>query len=112
MFVQYYISLFDLFKVRGNDFDLFFYLQGVVGFVEELQDVLCSGMLFECWKVKQFDLDVVELQWGVIDLEVIVIGEQKDLCINLVVIICIDSDVFKQCLCLLVGSYWELCDVC
>lgn len=61
MLVQYYISLLDLFKVCGNDFDFFFYLQSVVGFVEEFQDVLCSIMLFEKWCVKQFDLDVVEL---------------------------------------------------
>jgi len=108
---QYYISLPDPTKARGNDPDLSFHSQSAGGFAEELQDALSSTALFERWRAKQPDPDAVEAQWGATDAGATVTGEQKDLRVNLVVTTNIDSDVLKQRLRLLAGHHWELRDV-
>src|SRR5690606_39258211 len=98
-------------KARGNDADLSFRSSGAAGFAEELQDALASPALFEKWRAKQPDPDVVELQWGVTDPGATVVGSQRDLRINLEVTTSLNSDVFKQRLRLLAGQHWELREV-
>jgi len=109
--VQYSISLPVPEIARGNDPELSFKSHGASGFAEELQDALRSTTLFEKWRAKQPDPDAVESQWGDIDPEAAVTGEQKDLRVNLTVITKIKSDVFKQRLRLLAGNHWEMRDV-
>lgn len=111
MTVQYHISLPDPAKARGNDPDLSFHAHGAQGLAEELQDALRSPALFERWRAKQPDPDAVEAQWGVVDPDATVTGEQDDLRINLVATTRLDSDVFKQRMRLLAGHHWELRNV-
>ncbi|WP_421569266.1 hypothetical protein [Stenotrophomonas sp. PD6] len=108
---QYFISLPDPSKARGNDSDLSFHSQSAAGFAEELQEALQTTQLFDRWRAKQPDPDAVESQWGATDPAATVTGEQKDLRINLVATTTINSDVFKERLRLLAGHHWELRDV-
>ncbi len=108
---QYFISLPDPSKARGNDPQLSFHSQSAGGFAEELQTALQTKRLFDLWRDKQPDPDAVESQWGATDPAATVTGEQKDLRIDLVVTTTIDSDVFKQRMRMLAGSHWEMRDV-
>lgn len=109
--VQYYVSLPDPAKARGNDPDLSFHSQGAAGLAAELEAALRTTALFERWRAKQPDPDAVDPQWGTVDPEASVSGAQDDLRINLVATTRIDSEVFKQRLRMLAGHHWELRNV-
>ena len=111
MATRYYISLPDPARARGNDPDLAFRAQGAEAFASELQDALRGDALFERWRARQEDPDVVDPALGATDAGATVIGKQEDLQIGLVVTTALPSSVLRQRLGLLAGGGWQLRDV-
>jgi hypothetical protein len=111
MATRYYLSLPDPETARGGDADLAFRAQGADAIAAELQDALRNTALFERWRLRQPDPDAVDAALGATDPSATVVGNQRDLHIDLVVTTSIPGNVFKQRMRLLAGSGWKLTDV-
>ena len=98
-------------RARGAESDLAFRAQGADAIATELQEALRTTTLFERWRLGQPDPDAVDAGLGATDPSATVVGNQRDLHVDLVVTTSIPGNVFKQRMRLLAGSGWTLTDV-
>lgn len=108
---RYYLSLPDAERARGPQAILSFTAVSAEGFAEQLQAALRGDALFERWRAMQDDPDAVDPALGATDPDATVLGQQKDLHVDLVVTSSIPGNVLKHRLRLLAGHAWELRDV-
>ena len=110
MSIRYFVSLPDPDAARsGGEFP--FRSLGAQGLAQELQDALRGNALFERWRAAQDDPDDVDTTLGARDPDATVVGEQRDLHVNLIVVTSLPGVVFKHRMRLLAGNAWELRDV-
>lgn len=110
MSTRYLIRIPDAGKARASG-AYALQSQGPEGIAAELQDALRGDALFSRWRADQPDPDEVDPSLGITDASARVVGEQRDLDIDLTVDTSISSTVLKHRLRLLAGSAWELRDV-
>jgi hypothetical protein len=111
MATRFYLRLPDPKRARGDDADFAFRSSGADGLAEELQAALREPELFERWRDRQDDPDLVDPGLGATDATARVTGEQHDLSVDLVATTNLPGAVFRHRLRLLAGSHWELRDV-
>lgn len=108
---RYFISLPDGTAARGGDAAFAFTAHGPEEFAAQLQDALRAPDLFDRWRGAQADPDDVDPGLGAVDAGATVVGHQRDLAIDLVLITSLPGDVVRHRLRLLAGSGWQLRDV-
>ena len=107
----YLLNLPEPEQARGADPTLAFSSDSAEGFAAELQAALREDGLFQRWKAKQPDPDVVPDALGATDPAASVSGSQAHLKIHLRANTSLPGDVLKHRLRLLAGANWTLSDV-
>ncbi len=107
---RYYLSLPDPERARAAG-DFAFRGQGAEAIALELQDALRGDGLFRRWRATQDDPDAIDPELGATDPAAVVVGEPRDLHIELVATTALPSAILKHRLRLLAGQTWQLRDV-
>ena len=107
---RFYLSIPDTQKLADAG-PLAFRSRGSAGIAEELEAALRTDVLYKRWAAGQDDPEDIDVQLSAIDPTATVVGEQKDLHVDLVVTTSLTGDTLRHRLRLLAGSYWQLRDV-
>jgi len=109
---HYYLSIDDLANARGGDPRFSYEGAGPGDFATALQHGLRDALLFERWRAAQPDPDAVDASLGATDPQAEVTAKVSDLHIEVDLLTTLPMSVVKQRLNLLIGSAWQLRDMC
>ncbi|HEX7369106.1 MAG TPA: hypothetical protein VF284_02325 [Rhodanobacteraceae bacterium] len=108
---RYYLSIANLATARGPDADLSFQGSSPQSFATALEAALRQPILFDRWKAKQPDPDLVDPSLAPVDPNATVTAQLNDLHTDVEVVTTLTHSVLRHRLFILIGPHWQLHDV-
>lgn len=111
MATRFHITLPDPDMARGPEPSLSFTAAGADSFAEQLENALRDPSWIGRWRARLEEPDEIDEGTLALDPNAVVVGQQRDLKIDLTVITALPGTILRHRMGLLAGNHWQLRNV-